>query len=107
MGFKTVNKELPTITIVLEGKIDATNYTDIENKILEEMKDEAIKTIVFDLNEVTYISSAGLRMFSGINQECLRLGKNLIKLINVNEELYKLFKMCGYTSSFEFEQDEK
>ena len=105
MGFKTVNKELATITIVLDGKIDATNYTDIE--ILEEMKDEAVKTIVFDLNEVTYISSAGLRMFSGINQECLRLGKNLIKLINVNEELYKLFKMCGYTSSFEFEQDEK
>ena len=103
MGFKTVNKELATITIVLEGKVDATNYTDIENKILEEMKDEGVKTIVFDLNEVTYISSAGLReLFRSKKKMSGVQGEMIIR--GANEDLMEVFEITGFVDLLDFEE---
>ena len=54
------------------------------------------------MKEVTYVSSAGLRMFSAVNQKAT---ENIIsyKLIQMKESISKLFQLTGYASAFTIE----
>ena len=47
--------------IKLTGKIDSNNINELEKNIMEEIKDFE-GDIIFDAEELEYISSAGLRM---------------------------------------------
>ena len=75
----------------LIGRIDTTNVDKIENNIKEEIKDYD-GDIVFDAENLEYISSAGLRMI-------LRTKKtnNKTKVINCNREIYEIFEMTGFS----------
>ena len=75
----------------LSGNIDSNNITEIENKILEDIKDYTGE-IIFDATDLKYISSAGLRMI-------LRVKKlnNQTKIINCSGEVYNIFEMTGFS----------
>ena len=78
-------------TIKLSGNIDSNNITELENKILESIKDYKGE-IIFDAADLKYISSAGLRMI-------LRIKKinNKTKIINCSSEIYNIFEMTGFS----------
>lgn len=93
----------PDILIKLSGKIDAANYEEIQEKVLNLLNtDEEIESLTFDVNEVSYVSSAGLRLFSAINTVCK---KNQIsyKLSGLREDIMKMFQLTGYASIFKIE----
>jgi len=76
--------------INLEGRIDSTNATSVEEKINNEIG-AFNGEIVLDAEKLEYISSAGLRII-------LRLkNKNTnTKIINCNSEIYEIFDMTGF-----------
>ena len=80
-----------TKTFNLNGRIDSNNVDKIENEIREEIKDFSGE-IVFDANNLEYISSAGLRMI-------LRTKKSNdnTKVINCSSEVYEIFEMTGFS----------
>lgn len=80
-----------TKTFNLNGRIDSNNVDRIENEIREEIKDFSGE-IVFDANNLEYISSAGLRMI-------LRTKKSNddTKVINCSSEVYEIFEMTGFS----------
>lgn len=78
-------------TIELVGRIDSNNITDIENKILEDIKDYNGE-IILDAEKLEYISSVGLRMILKIK----KLNDNT-KVINCNSEVYEIFEMTGFS----------
>ena len=84
-------------------KIDARNYEEIQNEIIEILKNRDINNFVFDLDNVSYVSSAGLRMFSAVNKVA---SENCIdyKLINLVSEIYRMFELTGYASAFKIEE---
>lgn len=97
----------PDMIVQLSGKIDSTNLNDIEVEAQELLEtDDSIESLVFDINEVVYVSSAGLRVFSAVNKICKKR-KIKYKVIGVRADILAIFKMTGYASIFPIEQKEE
>lgn len=81
-----------TLTIWLEGRIDATNASATEKQLFGAFEPSAIDRIVLDFRDVEYIASAGLRV-------ALRLLKRLgdVTVINASQAVYDVFEMTGFT----------
>ena len=103
--FFTLTKENDSLIAIFNSnctKIDAKNYSDIEDAAKSAIEDIQESEFVFDLNNIVYVSSAGLRMFSAINNELQEIGVEY-KLINLTKDILKMFQLTGYSSMFRVE----
>ncbi|MBO6229137.1 MAG: STAS domain-containing protein [Ruminiclostridium sp.] len=91
MEFEKTN-DGKTMNIELIGEIDSMNVTEIEEKLLKEV--EGVTDMTFDLKELEYISSAGLRMLLQM-QKMMKTQGNMV-VINTNEEVMEIFKVTGF-----------
>ncbi|MBQ7243119.1 MAG: STAS domain-containing protein [Bacilli bacterium] len=87
------------LTIFLKGKINSSNSEETETAIDEILSSNSFKSIVFDLDELSYISSAGLRILLRIKQE-----NEDVKLINVSQPIYEIFEMVGFAKFLTIER---
>lgn len=88
------------IKVTLSGKIDAMNYETIQAEVMELLDNVTeLREFIFDMSAVTYVSSAGLRMFSAINKAVSEKEAHYI-LIEMRTDIYKMFQMTGYASAF-------
>lgn len=78
--------------IVVEGRIDASNAADAEEKIFNIKNDNPGKHTVLDADKLEYISSAGLRVILRLRKEEPKLA-----IINVASDVYEVFDMTGFT----------
>lgn len=80
------------LTIFCEGKIDSANAQSTGEEIGKIIAENDAKTIVFDFDGLTYISSAGLREF-------LKIAKKYkdIRIENASAEVYDVFEMTGFS----------
>lgn len=91
MEFEKLN-DGKTMNVKLIGEIDSMNVTEIEEKLIKEV--EGVTDITFDLQQLEYISSAGLRMLLQMQKTMKTQGNMTIK--NVNEEVMEIFKVTGF-----------
>ena len=89
-----------TLTIELEGRLDTTTSPSLE----EELKDslEGISELVFDLKDLQYISSAGLRVLLSTQKVMNRQGEMQIR--NVCPEIMEIFDVTGFVEILNIEQ---
>ena len=78
--------------IAIEGRVDASNASEAEEKIFEIKRANEGKHTVIDADHLEYISSAGLRVILKIRKEEPKLA-----IINVAPEVYEIFDMTGFT----------
>ena len=78
--------------IGIEGRIDATNASAVEEKIFAIKNDNPGLHTVIDADKLEYISSAGLRVILKLRKEDQGLA-----IINVSSEVYEVFDMTGFT----------
>ena len=78
--------------IAVEGRIDASNAAEAEEKIFSIKNDNPEKHIVVDADKLEYISSAGLRVILRLRKEEPKLA-----IINVASDVYEVFDMTGFT----------
>ena len=78
--------------IALEGRIDASNAAQAEEKIFGIKNENPDKHTVVDADNLEYISSAGLRVILKLRKEEPRLA-----IINVAPDVYEVFDMTGFT----------
>ena len=78
--------------IALEGRIDASNAPQAEEKIFTIKNDNPCKHTVLDADNFEYISSAGLRVILRLRKEEPKLA-----IINVAPDVYEVFDMTGFT----------
>ena len=86
-----------SLTVYLRGQIDSGNSAKIEQAIYDLIDAHDIKSITYDMGQLEYISSAGLRVI-------LRTGKRLqqqVSIINVPASVYDVLDMTGFTQMFE------
>ncbi len=84
------------LTIFLENRIDMNNASQIEKEIMEAIEGRN-EDIVIDAENLTYISSAGLRVL-------LKLSKKVNKSLpvrNVSPAVYDIFETTGFTELFD------
>ena len=85
-----VDKDI--LYIAVEGRIDASNAAEAEEKIFNIKNDHPGKHTVVDADKLEYISSAGLRVILRLRKEEPKLA-----IINVASDVYEVFDMTGFT----------
>ena len=85
-----IDKEILYISV--EGRIDASNAAEAEEKIFNIKNDNTEKHTVVDADKLEYISSAGLRVILRLRKEEPKLA-----IINVASDVYEVFDMTGFT----------
>lgn len=80
------------LTIYLDGEIDSTNSEESLNDIENTINNNSFTKLILDGTTLRYISSAGLRNILRI----LRANRNL-EIRNLNDEVYSIFEMTGFT----------
>lgn len=94
------NREGDCLTIALTGKLDTTSAPDLE----EELKTclEGVTKLVFDFAELSYLSSAGLRVLLNTQKIMSKQGSMVIK--HVNDVIMDVFDMTGFSSILTIEE---
>ena len=87
------------LTIFLEGNIDSNNADAVGAEIESIRNNNSEGKVILDLENLKYISSAGLR-------QILRLKKKEkeLSLVNVSSEVYEIFDMTGFTEMMDIQK---
>lgn len=88
-----------TLTVALEGRLDTTTAPKLEEKLLGSV--DGITRLVFDVEKLEYISSAGLRVLLAMQKLMNRQGAMLLR--NVNEAVMKVFEVTGFSDILRIE----
>lgn len=83
-------------SIYLSGRIDSSNAQEAGNAMLDI---PAGKPVVVDMEELEYISSAGLRAVLK-----LKKAHKDLKIINTRSEVYEVFEMTGFTQMMDIQR---
>ncbi len=86
------------------GRLDASNATDFEDKIIE-LIDSGETVFVANLERLDYISSAGLRVFLLAGKKLS--GRGQICLCCLQEHVNKTFEMSGFSTIFKIFEDQE
>ncbi|MCF0197149.1 MAG: phosphotransferase [Bacteroidaceae bacterium] len=85
-----LNADGQRLTISLSGRVDSTNAMEVDQQIAAIRKDEPHACLEIDMQDLTYISSMGLRVM-------LSLRKSVdMELINLSQEVWNVFEMTGF-----------
>ncbi len=87
-----VLKNENVLTLKLEGRIDTTTAPILESHI-NELPAETTSLII-DLEQINYISSAGLRVLLSAQKKMNKIGT--IKLVHVCESVLEVFEITGF-----------
>lgn len=88
-----------TLTLYIEGELNSFNSEDIEQEIEDIVSKNDFNAIRVDMAQVTYISSAGLRIIVRLKQRCADT-----TLVRVPEEVYAVFAMVGFQNLMNIEK---
>ena len=89
----TINKETNgnEMVISLEGRLDTTTAPELDEEI---KKLDGVEKLVFDLKQLEYISSAGLRVLLSAQKIMNKKGGMVIK--NVSDVINEIFEVTGF-----------
>lgn len=82
--------------IELEGRLDTTTAPQLEEKINSDIA--GVVELVFDLKNLEYISSAGLRVLLSAQKTMNKQGSMIVK--NPSEEVSEIFEVTGFSDIF-------
>ena len=84
---KILNGEI--LTISLNGRLDTTTAGDLETFLNENLS--SAKELIMDCENLSYISSAGLRVLLSAKKKI-----NNFKLLNVKDLVMEVFEITGF-----------
>ena len=84
-------REAAVITVCPAGSLDSSTYTILEER-LAQIREARPRAIVFDLKDLTYISSAGVRVFVIIFKAMKATG-GTVALTNLQPQIRKVFEI--------------
>ena len=94
MNFKIKNENL---IINLEWRVDSNNVNEIENNVIKIVNENPANEIIFDVEKLDYISSAGLRFL----MKCKKISRKNIQIVNASKEIYEILDMTGFIKMFD------
>jgi anti-anti-sigma factor len=86
------------LLVDVEGRIDTTNASEFELKMMELIEGGNIR-IILNCAGLNYISSSGLRVFLVIQKKMVAL-KGQFKLCNLQPGIREIFDISGFSSIF-------
>lgn len=103
--FHIRSKVLENIAVIYpKGHLDAHNVGKFEKEILKLLEGSVVNLVV-NCKDLNYISSAGMGIIMGYLDEVREKGGD-IKLCMLNERVYEIFDLVGFTDIYDFLDDE-
>ena len=88
-----------TLTVAVEGRSDTTTAPKLEEVLRGSV--DGVTRLVFDMEKLEYISSAGLRVLLAMQKLMNRQGAMLLR--NVNEAVMEVFEVTGFSDILRIE----
>ncbi len=80
------------LTVALDGRLDTTTSPQLEQALSNALS--GIGDLVFDLEKLDYISSAGLRVLLATQKTMNKQGN--MEICNVKPEIMEIFDVTGF-----------
>ena len=87
------------LTVWPAGRLDTLTSGELESFLKEELPGTG--SLILDLKDLEYISSAGLRVILSAHKTMMTQGT--MKIINVNEIISEIFSVTGFTDVLDIE----
>jgi len=91
----TIKKSLNNseLTVFVSGRRDTITAPQLESDLKDSIG--GVTSLILDFSDLSYISSAGLRVLLSTQKQMLKQGKMVIR--NVNEAINEVFEITGFT----------
>jgi anti-sigma B factor antagonist len=100
----TTNRYKHSDLVKVNGRVDSATAPRLA-ETLNAIMDEGRYKIILDMTDVTFISSAGLRVLVNTQKVCRRYNRGEIVLTNVPTNIYSALDLAGFTSLFKIFDD--
>ncbi len=89
-----INKTLngTELIVALEGALDTTTAPELQEALADDLNN--VQSITFDLSELRYISSSGLRVLLSTHKSMSTKGGMKVK--NLNDIVQEVFDVTGF-----------
>lgn len=90
--------------VKVKGRVDSLTAPQLA-EALKIITDAGRFKIVLDLSEVSYVSSAGLRVMIDVQKTCRHLNRGEMALCGVPQRIYETLDLAGFVPLFKFFED--
>lgn len=87
------------LIISVNGRLDTTTASDFEKNCLESLSSTQNRSVLINLQDVEYMSSAGLRSILSLGKKVKSEGRSLF-FCNLRGMVQEVFEVSGFTSIF-------
>lgn len=87
-------KDGSSLKLTVSGRLDTLTAPQLESALLL----EGVTELVFDLTDLEYVSSAGLRVFLGAQKKMMLQGN--MELVGVKPIVREVLDMTGFSAFF-------
>ena len=88
------------LVVTLKGEINSSTAPELEEALKNSL--ENIKRLVFDFTELSYISSAGLRVLL-VAKKTINKNDGQMVVKNPNDSIMDVFEITGFKNILDFE----
>lgn len=88
-----------SLLVKLDGRLDTATAPQLEGKLRTAV--QGVTDLVFDLSELDYISSAGLRVLLSAQKIMNRQGKMAVR--GANDDVMDIFEVTGFVDILNIE----
>ena len=87
--------------VEIKGRIDSYTSPQLSEALSQIIKQNIYK-IILDLSDVSYVSSAGLRVLIDVQKVCKRDDRGQVLLVNLPQRVYETLELAGFVPLFKF-----
>jgi anti-sigma B factor antagonist len=98
MSLKT-EKRGDVLVVYLQGRLDVHKSLEVEQEI-NELIEKGEKKFIFNLKDLSYLSSSGLRVFIATLRKLKEIG-GVLKISEIQNNVAKIFKIVEFDDIFE------
>ncbi len=90
--------------LAVSGRVDSDTAPKLA-EVLDDLMDQGRYNIVLDLNDVFFLSSAGLRVLIDTQKQCQRMNRGELVLSRVPERICEALDLVGLVPLFKIFDD--
>ncbi len=87
------------LTVLIDGKLDTNTTPQVQSEIESDV--ESADSLIIDMKDLKYISSAGLRLLLSLHKKMMAKGGMTIK--NVNDTNMEILEFTGFSDILNIE----
>jgi anti-anti-sigma factor len=87
--------------VVIKGRIDSYTAPNL-SETLSDLTNHNKYRIILDMSDVSYVSSAGLRVLIDLQKTCKKINGGQVLLVNIPQRVYETLELAGFVPLFAF-----